>query len=222
MGPYILIFTAKSIELHDFVSLLRHGTSEPSTWPPLKYYFPMTFRDVSLSDCSYSRSHISETDTYTTSFFAYDMIQGLFQYVVQLTLPFEPSALPPSVQVTLMGIYPLGRFAGLTPMQTASFNSSQEQSYLMRLASRQSRNASNDSTRGFIIAHAIGPQAMRGVWIERKRSSPLREIQVWSKQALSSDLDSVSMSPEIERRVVYSVNDMKGAIIFFDLPYIYI
>jgi len=163
----------------------------------------MPFRDVSFSDCSHSRDHISETDTYTTTFFAYDVIQGLFQYVIQFTLPFEPSTLPPSFQVTLLGVYPLvsalGRIASSIMMPTAS---PQERSYLMRLSARQSRGPNGNINRGFVSTHAMGSQGMRGVWIERKRSSPLREVHVWSKEP---DLDP-SVPAEIEQRVVYSVS----------------
>jgi len=186
----------------------------------------MTFRDVSFSDCSHSRNRISETDTYTTTLFAYDVIQGLFQYVVQLTLSSDLSTLPPSLQVTLIGIYPLvmvysGRIAALPSMETttttlknptiihpAIFGSS---------PLHQSRNASEGNTRGFVSTHAMGPQGRRAIWIERKRSSTVREVQVWSKEpSLTGDSDSasdgVSFPAEIERRVVYSVNsyDLRG------------
>lgn len=238
MGPYILIFKTRSIELHCFISLLHLNSSNPSTWPSLKHLFPMTFRDVSFSDCSHSHNPISETDTYATILFAYDVIQGLFQYVVQLTLSSEPSALPPFLQVTLVGIYPLvmaysGRgMAALPSMETTTmtltnptitystnFSSSLNQAHLPGLpALHQSWNASEANTRGFVSTHAMGPQGKRAIWIERKRSSTVREVQVWSKEpSIAGGLDptsnSVSIPPEIARRVVYSVNsyDLRGA-----------
>lgn len=192
---------------------MRHGPSEPPAWPTLKYHVQMTFRDVSLSDCSRSRDLTSGTDTYTTSFFAYDVIQGLFQYVIRLTLPFEPSTLPPYLEVNLIGIYPLvvGRMAmhiQITPMMmadpSARRNTSRQEAYFLNLLEQDS-----GPKRGFISSHVMGPQGMRGMWIERKRSSPIREIQIWRKQPASDDL-------EIERTVVYAVNaDVTlGAIIF--------
>ncbi|KAF8799248.1 hypothetical protein BYT27DRAFT_7202411 [Phlegmacium glaucopus] len=228
MGSYMLIFKTRSIELHDFMSLLN--SSKPSTWPSLRHLFPMTFRDVSFSNCSHSRNHISETDTYTTTLFAYDVIQGLFQYVVQLTLSSELSTFPPSLQVTLIGIYPLvmaytGRIAAPSSMESttttltnptitypANFGSSLDHSHVIGLSSLpRSRNTSDGNTRGFVSAHAMGPQGRRAIWIERKRSSVKREVQVWSQEPSSTgDLDSasdgVSIPSEIERRVVYSVN----------------
>jgi hypothetical protein len=215
MGPYILIFKTRSLEFRDFTSLMRHGPSEPLAWPTLKHHVQMTFRDISLSDCSRSRDLISGTNTYTTSFFAYDVIQGLFQYVIRLTLPFEPSTLPPYLEVNLIGIYPLvvGRMAihlRSTPMMmadpSAMRNASQQEAYFLKLLECQQDSGPK---RGFISSPVMGPQGMRGMWIERKRSSSIREIQIWRKQPASDDLD-------IERKVVYAVNaDVTlGAIIF--------
>ena len=203
MGPYILIFKARSIELHNFMSVLYPNHSQPSTWPSLKHFFSKNFRAISFSDCSHTRNLISETDTYTTTLFAYDVIQGLFQYVVQLTLSSEPSTLPPSLQVTLIRVYPLISSGRIADMETTM--------------------ASTNPTRGFISAHDIGPQGKRAVWIERGRSSTAREVQVWSKEpSLTGHLDSpsgtrVTVPTEIERRVVYLVNsyNLRGARYFF-------
>ena len=209
----------------------------------------MAFRDVSFSDCSHSHNRISETDTYTTTLFAYDVIQGLFQYVVQLTLSSEPSALPPFLQVTLVGIYPFamaysGRgIAALPPMETTTMmlanptitystdsSSSLNQAHLLGLpALHQLWNASEATTRGFVSTHAMGPQGRRAIWIERKRSSTVREVQVWSKEpSIAGGLDptsnSISIPAEIARRVVYSVDsyDLRGANVFFSSSFKFI
>ena len=180
------------IELHDFTSLLYLNSSEPPTWPMLKHGFPISFRDISFSDCSHFRNHFSETDTYTltVTFFPYDIIQGLFQYVVQLTLPFEPPTLPPSLEVTLMGVCPLRCLtAPLHPQATTMIPSF----------------STDGNTDRFVIAHAMGPQGMRGTWIGWKRSNRLLEILVWNKQPpLTGDMKS-SIPVRIEPRVVYSV-----------------
>jgi len=201
MGPYILTFKTRSIEFHDFMPLLYPDSSKSSAWPSLQHSFPMTFRNVSFSNCSHSHNHTSDMDTYTTTLLAYDVIQGLFQYVVELTLSSETSILSPSLQVTLVGIYPLVQY-------TANSALSLDQVQSMALSPlHHPWNSSERSTRGFVSTHAMGPQGKRAIWIERKRSSPVREVQVWSKQpCLAGDLDPVPLPAEIERRAVYSVH----------------
>lgn len=211
MGPYILTFKTKSIEFHDFIPLLHPDSSKSSAWPSLQHSFPMTFRSVSFSNCSHSHNHTSGMDTYTMTLLAYDVIQGLFQYIVELTLSSQFSILPPSLQVTLAGVYPLVQY-------TANSALSLGQIQFMGLTPlHQPRNSSERSARGFVSTHAMGPQGRRAIWIERKRSSPVREVQVWSKRpCLAGDLDPVSIPAEIQRRVVYSVNshDSRGAFFF--------
>ena len=225
MGPYVLIFRLRSVEFHDFRSFLPLDSPKSSTWPSLSHMFPMTFRDVSFSDCSHSHNRISDTDTYTTTLFAYDAIQGIFQYVIQFTLSSEPPPLPLSPQVTLVGVYPLkiahsGRLAAPTSMESTTMSSittpvvyppSFNLSLDVTLSPfHQSRNTSEGNTRGFVSAHTIGRQGKRAIWIERKRSNTVREVQVWSKQPTLGDLNSVSQIPQ---RTVYSVNshDLRGA-----------
>ena len=75
--------------------------------------------------------------------------------------------------------------------------------------------------RGFLSTQAIGAQGRRGVWIERKRASTLREVQVWG-QASPAALESYVRAPpppgvtataiEIPRRIVHSLQsfDLRG------------
>jgi len=66
-----------------------------------------------------------------------------------------------------------------------------------------------DTARGFLSAYAVGPQGTRAIWIERKRASTIREVQVWG---LARPEDDESVAAGSERRVVYSVTsyDLRG------------
>ncbi|KAF8159905.1 hypothetical protein B0H34DRAFT_705310 [Crassisporium funariophilum] len=231
MGPYILTFKARSLELHDYETLLDGRSSGEPTRQSLKQRFAMTFRDVSFSNCSHSRNLISQTITYETTIIAYDAIQGLFQYSVQLTFPTEAassSALPPSLEVTLIGVYPLSTtHAGIfavppsnifqTPpgSQLSTPSPTYTQPQYIGSSSQRHFSASDSSSRGFVSTGSLGLQGKRAIWVERKRSTTAREVHVWSREPPPPVGESASdgyfsgyqhVPVELGARVVYSVS----------------
>ncbi|PPQ85243.1 hypothetical protein CVT25_010016 [Psilocybe cyanescens] len=254
-GSYILVHKTRSIEIH------RYKNYKPNEPPGhvLKHVFSLTFREVSLSECSKSTNKISETTTYEISTFAYDVIQGLFQYTIRLTIPQPPtSELLPSFDVQLAGVYPLAlgvvqpiassrsapqNQSPPTPM-TYSPNFSPSPSFSHTHATRNldassfagsrrdldhsSATTTDYSSRGFLSTHCIGPQGKRGIWVERKRTSTVRDLQIWSRESPFSTSAADSSSGcmlsgpgdggfplqvvEMERRVVYTLHsyDLRG------------
>jgi len=188
----------------------------------------MTFRDVSFSQATTSRNPLSGVETHELTAFAYDVIQGLFHYTVQIVIPPISSEMPPSLDVHLTGVYPLsvglsstnpfiGQPAISRPTSSALESSSTSHSLTPtygqgRGTSNFRRNRSSQpeaSSRGFLSTHSLGLQGKRAVWVERKRSSTVREVQVWSRGKPLVDLDG---PVEIERKVVYSLEsyDLRG------------
>lgn len=210
----------------------------------------MTYREVSFSQNTISQHPISETETYETSLFAYDVIQGLFHYIVRVQASVShANELPPLLEVVLTGAYPLAPglhspslyiplasedalvetpsksvtySANFTPSPSPTPTFSHTHAHVPGSSStiRLTQGGQfNDGSRGFLSTHAMGPQGKRGIWVERKRSSTLREIQVWSHNSpsfISSYKDQLSTNKtcaiEIPRRVVYSLYsyDLRG------------
>jgi len=241
MGPYILIFKTRSLILHE-CDPLRIGTDEYSQLPKtvLKEPLTMTFRDVSFSHCSVTNNLVSQTRTFETALFAYDVTHGLFNYVVRLTVPVFPSSeVPPSLDIRLTGRLPLdvsypsihstnnfeSTFSSShpplvhlqesdhppTPLSTfVPFNPSGQSHHLHRIM--HSHHSDRDS-RGFVSTHRMGPQGKRAVWVERKRSRPAREVQIWTRDPYPNhDRNVGPIMKDIERRIVYSGNsyDLRG------------
>jgi hypothetical protein len=217
MGPYILIFKTRSVELQHYAPIL-----DPNHFvlPTLKQYVSYNFRDVTFSRCKESRSS-TDDQLFSMTVFANDVIQGLYQIHIKLTIPHlnlsdvisEPLAAPPvlpSLDLAITDIYPLTmlnvhptlRHGPLTP--TPSFSLPQ-----IPGASHVNGTGSMDIARGFLSAYAVGPQGTRAIWIERKRASTIREIQVWG---LAREEDHESVAAGYERKVVYSVTsyDLRG------------
>ncbi|PPR04314.1 hypothetical protein CVT24_013387 [Panaeolus cyanescens] len=268
LGDHVLVFRTRSLEVYhyDFTQGNPTNVDKQSDSAPggtmhiqLKHTFSLTFRDVTFSDVATSRSTItSRMQSYELKLLAYDVIQGLFQYIVKLSVPIpnivlsehnpNPASVPlePTLEVKLLGVYPLS-FGGAfkpskrgkkraliasfssalssgtttpTPMMTHSHSLFQAPS-----AAFGSRGA-NGNARGFISAHCMGPQGKRAVWVERKRSSTVREVQVWAMEPPApfneSDVDEASdkqsssdgsdllndddLPMEFENQVVYAAN----------------
>ena len=217
MGPYILIFKTRSVELQHYAPIL-----DPNHFalPTLKQYVSYNFRDVSFSRCKESRSS-TDDQIFSLTVFANDVIQGLYQIHIKLTIPHlnlsdaisEPltaSPVLPSLDIAITDIYPLTmlnihptlRYGSLTP--TPSFSLPQIPGVL-----HVNGTGSMDTARGFLSTYAVGPQGTRAIWIERKRASTIREVHVWGLARLE---DHESVAAGNERRVVYSVTsyDLRG------------
>ena len=190
----------------------------------------MTFRDVFFSRATTTRNPVSEAETHELTAFGYDAIQGLFYYTVQIVMPSISSEMPPSLDVHLTGVYPLSVGLASTNLfgqlhqppisrPTSSVSESSSTSHSPTPVYGQSGSASNSrrnrsdqpdiSSRGFLSTYSLGLQGKRAVWVERKRSSTVREVQVWSREKPLVDLDG---PVEIERKVVYSLEsyDLRG------------
>lgn len=191
----------------------------------------MTFRDVSFSQATISRNPLSGVESHELTAFAYDVIQGLFHYTVRIIVPPISSEMPPLLDVHLTGVYPLSvglsttnLFVGQLPqpaisrptssaLESSSTSHSPTPTYGQgRSTSDFRRNRSGQpetGSRGFLSTHSLGLQGKRAVWVERKRSSTVREVQVWSREKLLVDSDG---PVEIERKVVYSLEsyDLRG------------
>ena len=188
----------------------------------------MAFRDVSFSQATTSCNPVSQAETHELTVFAYDVIQGLFHYTVQIVTPPISSEMPPSLDVHLTGVYPLSVglastniFVGHPPISRLTWSdlASSSTSHSPTLTfgqggsdsnSRRNRSSQPDTgSRGFLSTHSLGLQGKRAVWVERKRSSTVREVQVWSRERPLVYLDG---PVEMERRVVYSLEsyDLRG------------
>ncbi|KAF9525124.1 hypothetical protein CPB83DRAFT_562575 [Crepidotus variabilis] len=106
LGPYVLIFKARSLEIHEYESLLESSSAPVSPRSPLQHIFTVSLRDVSFSDCSVMTDHDAQLRVYQRSLFAHDVIQGLFHYTIRLTIPLSSES-PLSLDVLLLGVYPL-------------------------------------------------------------------------------------------------------------------
>ncbi|KJA27954.1 hypothetical protein HYPSUDRAFT_34195 [Hypholoma sublateritium FD-334 SS-4] len=243
IGEYVLIFRTRSMEVLKYGPGCHSFTNSES--PSLKHKFNMTFREVSFSETTTLYHPVSQTQTSELSLFAYDVIQGLFHYVVRVrtsaTLEIDADGIYPSLEVILTGVYPLAVSATLSQLYlpllpahdtpsgaspaapantaySANFTPSPLptplSTHMPARASLRMQSGLDGGARGFLSTQAIGAQGRRGMWIERKRASTLREIQVWG-QASPTALASYARTPpsagaamaavEIPRRIVHSL-----------------
>ncbi|KAG5641585.1 hypothetical protein DXG03_004684 [Asterophora parasitica] len=153
MGPYIVLFKSRSIELHPLRIDLEPPNQpyfESRPQRVLEHHFPsITFRMVSSSDCLCTSQRLS------FSFFGYDFLKGIFRYKVDIR--FAPG-LPDgtSLNVDCVGVY------SMADPETSGIQA-------------------GVSSRGFVSALALGAQGKRAVWVERRRGSTVREVLVWAQ-----------------------------------------
>ncbi|KAF8056058.1 hypothetical protein FPV67DRAFT_1397803, partial [Lyophyllum atratum] len=201
MGPYVVLFKSRSIELYPLVAHRSQGraTSNSHQLQVLEHQFStLTFRSLSSSDCVLTEGNLS------FSFLAYDFLQGMFQFNVSVSFI---STLPDghaSLNVDCIGIYPMAdninmdalftlsssasalSIASAAPAQLSNPTPAPADSIVrplhMGIFGPTSGSASaNTSSRGFLSTMALGPQGKRAVWVERRRGSTLREVLVWNK-----------------------------------------
>ncbi|EIN09449.1 hypothetical protein PUNSTDRAFT_51726 [Punctularia strigosozonata HHB-11173 SS5] len=161
-GPYILCMKTRSVELYP-LPVVENEHEEPSFGPhafkAMKHVFSghITFRDVTFSSPTIARSAtFDSTPDLAISMLASDPIRGLFNFRIR----FKAAAAlgtPPTFDVTLVEA---------RHMATLDLGSTR-----MRIAP--------GSSRGFVSACCLGPQAKRGVWIERHRGSTRRDVSVF-------------------------------------------
>jgi len=187
----------------------------------------MVFQDASFSQPATTRGFISEEEKHEVTFFAYDVIQGLFHYTVRIMIPPISAEMLPSLDVHLIGVYPLWLgLPGTNLFVGALFRSPHRRANcsISELTNAphsptMGGNTSNSSwdrggqpdtgSRSFLSAFSLGSQGKRAVWVQRKTSSTGREVQVWSRE---NPLFDMGGPVEIERQVIYSSEsyDLRG------------
>ncbi|TFK39490.1 hypothetical protein BDQ12DRAFT_712178 [Crucibulum laeve] len=189
-GPYLVLFKTRSLECYHFIPLLNPDIPQLTS---LKYHFvATTFRDVSFSNVTEASSLNSNVITFRL--IAFDVLLGLFQYSVKITIPTSPFSLPSSMDVSLVGVYAMANHIGGNPHAVPSIVNSRAEpppsspevpSFTPTPTPSRSIRLSafglNPSARGFISTYSLGPQGKRAIWIERKRGSLDREVQVWGE-----------------------------------------
>lgn len=232
MGPYLLVARTRCIELHPIQATLQMEGRIFS----LRHPFNMTtFKEFSLSDPIAKLDQMLEL-----TMLAYDVIQGVFRYKVEVTLPevTETPGILPILTVTQVGLYPLGLpvpmsstlDSTLTQSSTSGTGSppsrvdSPTTAYLSQPSFAQNighlaHGTSIRHSRGFLSTFCMGPQGLRAILVERRRGGVCREVQVWSRPTadITASLPAwVNLfgedCEEMEKKVVYSVSsyDLRG------------
>ncbi|KAJ3718740.1 hypothetical protein C8R42DRAFT_674455 [Lentinula raphanica] len=221
---YVFVFKTRSIELYPLPEATTHRrhniVNEHSSRPLLKHVFPSyNFRDVQISDVEIEVSNkdgssepIFEGTRYKLKILASDIIQGLFFFIVTISIPLTQGEIA-TLDVNLAAIYALAnhiplrssasRRSQLSRKSTSSRTESSmaNESYRFQLFSGPATPTS-PRTSSFVSAYALGTQGMRAVWIERRRGTTEKEIITCRLNAprltspglsiLDSDLDSSS------------------------------
>ncbi|KAF8993794.1 hypothetical protein BDQ17DRAFT_1367915 [Cyathus striatus] len=188
MGPYLLLFKTRSVEFYSYMPLIDPQAPKLA---PLKHEFSATtFRGVSFSQVRHHLLHFTddgsydeEVHEYSLDAIAFDVIQGLYRYAIAVSIPNQNSPPLPRLEILL-----LGTFSMALNTHTTSFE--------------PPRGTFNVGARGFISAHRLGNQGKRAVWVERKRGSTIREVQVWDHLQDDHFTDG---PVEMDGRVVHKV-----------------
>ncbi|KAG7093454.1 hypothetical protein E1B28_007131 [Marasmius oreades] len=169
VGPYILVLKTRSVEIHPIPPQFCN-TNTPCTLPTLRHHF----RKYSFRDFCVAQVEKNGDDTYVVKFLASDVIQGLFFFSSTITIPSNPLE-EPTLHVDLVYIHsmipsiPVRRLKqnehALQPSDEASGSSG-----------RLVLNTGHVRSPFFVSAFAMGPQGMRGVWIERRRGTMAKHI----------------------------------------------
>lgn len=183
---HVLCVKTRSIEIYslDFIPELStghcpvaHGTPSDGRLINLgsreAHVYTHRIPDATLRGVSFSDAAIPSlrSDTLSMSFAAYDILRGLFQYEVRVTLPpASPSETHRArtsldVSCTLLAAHHMAQLVS-TPSVVQSGASTPT----------PPRGGFTQGPRGFISACAMGAQGRRGVWIERQRTSMGRAV----------------------------------------------
>ncbi|KAL0572426.1 hypothetical protein V5O48_009544 [Marasmius crinis-equi] len=162
IGPYILVLKTRSVEIHPFPSGLFAESRQSNSLPILRHHFQTyNFRNFHLADLE------SRQESYALKFFASDVIQGLFLFRATVTVPSD-SGSEPTLNVETLFVYPM--VPGIPvrrprPPQDHAVSTGVEVQSHERLV----LDTGHVRSPFFISACALGPQSMRGIWIERRR-----------------------------------------------------
>ncbi|GAW04486.1 hypothetical protein F5879DRAFT_948646 [Lentinula edodes] len=193
---YIFVFKTRSIELYP----TTHSAS-PSVPPPflpsLRHVFPSySFRDVQIAEVESETLTEEESSSsgydgtrYTLKMLASDVIQGLFYFVANITIPSarHEQSQPPILDVHLAAVYAMANHIPLysrahqrqrNTLQTSrsSHAAVHDRAVQKRLSTPRSDSVNSVRSSSFVSTYALGPQGMRAVWIERRRGSTWKQI----------------------------------------------
>lgn len=184
---HVLIVRARSVQvyrnpLYD-AAPPPNNRDHPEAPPCVQHFFPgHSFRQVSVSAVT---PRPGEPAIYRVQLLANEVLQGLFLFEITLVFPAGARSTLPFLDVRLCGVYALSMNAA-SQTQSDRYSMKPRLAAFMRLAApemMQGQTADNRyqtvSARGFVSAFALGPQARRGIWVERRRGSTLREIFAW-------------------------------------------
>ncbi|KAJ4486976.1 hypothetical protein C8R41DRAFT_837439 [Lentinula lateritia] len=192
---YIFVFKTRSIELYPTTHLASPSVPPPFL-PSLRHVFPSyNFRDARISEVesetpteeeSYSSGY--DGTRYTLKMLASDVIQGLFYFVVNVTIPSarHEQFQPPILDVHLAAVYAMANHIPLyskahqrqrkTLKTSRSHAAAHDRAVQNRLSTPRSDSVNSVRSSSFVTTYALGPQGMRAVWIERRRGSMWKQI----------------------------------------------
>ncbi|KAI0653138.1 hypothetical protein C8Q70DRAFT_928418, partial [Cubamyces menziesii] len=173
----------------NYITHLTHPSERYMRAIVHSHYLPSTTlrgasfaRSTSRSAIHHSNAawHHSEPTKVSTSFLAFDVLRGLFQFSVSVTLPptyaelqtsREPEVLIPlDVHIDLLSSHNMA-----VPISNylVHKNGTSTSSAVVGTASQR---GVIDGTRGFVSSCALGLTGRRGVWVERRRGAVRRVV----------------------------------------------
>lgn len=133
-----------------------------------------TFRGVSIS---LVKLNPHSSTCATTHVIAYDVLKGLFHFRITVNIrdpsdEVDATSTAPLLFTELIGVHNMMRDHSPYPRFDASHNPS--------LDSLLQNGRHPAITRGFVSACCLGPEGIRGLWIERTRNSTKRAVVAFS------------------------------------------
>ncbi|KAG6888744.1 hypothetical protein C0995_006214 [Termitomyces sp. Mi166 len=205
METYVVVFKTRSIEVHSLVADITSSTDafHCTTNYGVRDDFPLvsvSFQSVSISD------HIVDQGTISFSFCGYDFLRGIFRFEVRVVLN-QDSGRGPLLDLNCVGIYPMSDRIDKESLLLFSarnipsslhaglpYNSVTTNSIPSSVSARLRSNTGHTfvglgaNSRGFVSAMSLGPQGKRAVWVERRRTSTIREVVVWQKREVETEV----------------------------------
>lgn len=219
----VFILKTRSAEVHPIpIALGGHD------FPIARHTFSQcTFREVQLTECD-KHSQGGQTVEVGIAASAYDVVLGLLLYRFTVSIPSAGPAPLASLDVRLVGVYPIGGSmslrifpAGALPRSNEGDEESQQlivdQYSHITLTRRdvptltQSRGGSPLGSGSFVAAHCLGKQGMRAVWIQRSRARMIWQLVGCRLPALGRH-DKMALAVELEGSVISSAEsyDLRG------------
>ncbi|KAH0582474.1 hypothetical protein H2248_010418 [Termitomyces sp. 'cryptogamus'] len=213
---YVVVFKMRSIKIYplmfDMTSNKEASRCQCTVDYGVRDDFPITslcFRSVSISEFIVDQGIIS------FSFCGYDFLRGIFRFEARIfpsQVSNSRSEHGPFLDLNCVGIYPISDVIDKNHLQllatrdlpstlhasdASSSNTNSTPNISPKVRSNMDHISVGANSRGFVSAMSLGPQGKRAVWVERRRSSTIREVFVWQK--------GVEDEVVIPRQAVYRV-----------------